>query len=176
MANDTSIKDKTRINFHTRLENSKSLADIFEIVKSAVWESRKASRGGLMLGLANLGNHPQGFFGAFYPVGSNVIVMNKIPLQRIRETKPELYKPYVFHILLHEYLHSLGYLSENGVRLMVYEITRDAFGEEHLATQIASNTNHFFRNLVYPDAAWQPDDTGLELVEGFDRGSTGYIA
>jgi len=27
-----------------------------------------------MLGLANLGNHPEGFFGAFYPVGSNVIV------------------------------------------------------------------------------------------------------
>lgn len=162
--------------FHTMLENAKTLADIFEIVKDAVWVSQRKSRGGIMLGLANLGNHPQGFFGAFYPVGSNVIVMNKIPLERIKETRPELYKPYVFHILLHEYLHTLGYLSESGVRQMVFEITRDAFGEEHLATRIAADATHFFKNLVYPDAAWQPDDTRLELVEGFDRGSASYIA
>ncbi|KPQ42420.1 MAG: hypothetical protein MPEBLZ_03049, partial [Candidatus Methanoperedens nitroreducens] len=51
-----------------------------------------------MLGLANLGNHPEGFFGGFYPVGSNVIVMNKIPLERIKETRLELYKPYAFHV------------------------------------------------------------------------------
>ncbi|MCZ7394117.1 MAG: hypothetical protein ABOK23_12555 [Candidatus Methanoperedens sp.] len=163
-------------NFHARLDNARTLADIFEVVKSAVWESRKKSRGGIMLGLANLGNHPQGFFGAFYPVGSNVIVMNKIPLERISETRPELYKPYIFHVLLHEYLHTLGYLSESGVRQMVLEITKEAFGEEHLATRIAADTTHFFKNLVYPDAAWQADDMRLELVEGFDRGSASYIA
>ncbi len=162
--------------FHTRLENTKTLADIFEVVKAAVWEIQKKSRGGLMLGLANLGNHPQGFFGAFYPVGSNVIVMNKIPLHRIQETRPELYRPYIFHILLHEYLHSLGNLDESSVRLMVLKITKEVFGEEHLATQIAVNTTHFFKNLVYPDAAWQPDEMRLELVEGFDRGSASYIA
>ncbi len=168
--------NRMKNNFHTRLENAKTLADIFEVVKAAVWESRKTSRGGIMLGLANLGNHPQGFFGAFYPVGTNVIVMNKIPLERIKETRPELYKPYIFHILLHEYLHTLGYLSESGVRLMVLEITREVFGEEHLATRIAADTTQFFKNLVYPHAAWQPDDMRLELVEGFDRGSASYIA
>ncbi len=168
--------NRMKNNFHTRLENAKTLADIFEVVKAAVWESRRASRGGIMLGLANLGNHPQGFFGAFYPVGTNVIVMNKIPLERIKETRPELYKPYIFHILLHEYLHTLGYLSESGVRLMVLEITREVFGEEHLATRIAADTTQFFKNLVYPHAAWQPDDMRLELVEGFDRGSASYIA
>ncbi len=163
-------------NFDTRLENAKTLADIFEVVKSAVWESQRKSRAGLMLGLANLGNHPQGFFGGFYPVGSNVIVMNKIPLERIKETRPELYKPYIFHVLLHEYLHTLGYLSESGVRQMAHEITRQVFGEEHLATKIAKDTALFFKNLVYPNAAWQPDDMNLELVDGFDRGSASYIA
>ncbi len=170
------MTNNIKSNFDTRLENSKTLADIFEVVKVAVWEKQRKSRAGLMLGLANLGNHPQGFFGAFYPVGSNVIVMNKIPLQRIKETKPELYKPYVFHILLHEYLHSLGYLNESGVRKIVYEITKDAFGEEHLATRIAYDTTLYFKNLVYPDAAWQPDDMKLELVQGFDRESASYIA
>jgi hypothetical protein len=166
----------TKTNFNTRLENAKTLADIFEVVKAAVWESRKKSRAGLMLGLANLGNHPQGFFGAFYPVGSNVIVMNKIPLERIKETMPELYKPYIFHVLLHEYLHTLGYLSESGVRQMAHEITRQVFGEEHLATKIAKDTTLYFKNLVYPNAAWQPDDMNLELVGGFDRESASYIA
>jgi hypothetical protein len=167
--------NRMNTNFHTRLENTKTLADIFEVVKAAVWESQKKSRAGLMLGLANLGNHPQGFFGAFYPVGSNVIVMNKIPLERIKETRPELYKPYIFHVLLHEYLHTLGYLSESGVRQMAHEITRQVFGEEHLATKIAKDTSLFFKNLVYPNAAWQPDDMKLELVDGFDRGSASYI-
>ncbi len=166
----------TKNNFYSRLENAKTLADIFEVVKASVWVSQRKSRAGLMLGLANLGNHPQGFFGGFYAVGSNVIVMNKIPLERIKETRPELYKPYIFHILLHEYLHTLGYLNENDVRLMVIDITKIVFGEKHLATKIAEDTTHFFKNLVYPDAAWQPDDMRLEIVEGFDRGSTGYIA
>ncbi len=167
--------NRMKNNFHTRLEKTKTLADVFEVVKDAVWESRRKSRSGLMLGLANLGNHPQGFFGAFYPVGSNVIVMNKIPLERIKETRPEIYKPYIFHILLHEYMHTLGYLEEGMVRKMVLEITRDVFGDEHLATGMAKDTGHFFHNLVYPGAAWQPDDMSMELVPGFDRGSTGYI-
>src|SRR4030067_3133980 len=163
---------KKRTSFHARLDNSKTLGDIFEVVKAAVWNNQRASRGGLMLGIANLGNHPQGFLGAFYPVGTNVIVMNKIPLERIKETRPELYKPYIFHVLLHEYLHTLGYMSESGVRKMAHEITREVFGEEHLATRIAANTAHFFHNLVYPDATWQPDEMNLELVGGFDRGCT----
>lgn len=167
---------KPNNDFNIRLENANSLPDIFEVVKAAVWKSQRKSRGGLMLGLANLGNHPQGFFGAFYPVGSNVIVMNKIPLERIKETRHELYKPYAFHVLLHEYLHTLGYMSESGVRQMAHEITREAFGEEHLATRIAANTALFFHNLVYPDATWQPDEMRMDLVCGFDRGSAGYIA
>jgi hypothetical protein len=166
---------KSSKNFQSRLEKTNSLPDIFEVVKAAVWECQRKSRGGLMLGLANLGNHPQGFFGAFYPVGSNVIVMNKIPLERIKETRKELYKPYVFHVLLHEYLHTLGYMSESGVRQMALKITTEAFGEKHLATKIAANTAHFFGNLVYPTASWEPDEMKMELVGGFDRESANYI-
>jgi hypothetical protein len=164
------------IDFKKKLEEANSLADIFEVVKESVLRSMKKSRGGLMLGMANLGNHPQGFFGGFFATGSNVIVMNKIPLQRIKETKPELYKPYAFHVLLHEYIHSLGYLDENKVRSYAYQISKEALGEEHLATQLAANTEGFMKHLVYPDSAWKPEDTGLELVDGFDRSSVSYIA
>ena len=71
------------MDFPKLLDGTQSLADIFEIVKRAVEQDLGYSRGGLMLGLADLGNHPQGFIGAFYPVATNVIVMNKVPLARI---------------------------------------------------------------------------------------------
>ncbi|MCX6674437.1 MAG: hypothetical protein NTY37_11745 [Methanothrix sp.] len=162
--------------FRTRLDEAKSMPDIFELVKSLVLKSMGKSRGGLMLGMANLGNHPQAFFGGFFTTGSNVIVLNKIPLQRIKETRPELYKPYVFHVLLHEYIHSLGYLDETNVKSRVFAITREALGEEHLATQIAANAGEFIKHLAYPDVTWKAEDEGLELVQGFDRSSVSYIA
>ncbi len=162
--------------YRARLDEAKSLPDIFELVKSLVLKSLGKSRGGLMLGMANLGNHPQGFFGGFFTTGSNVIVLNKIPLQRIKETRPELYKPYVFHVLLHEYIHSLGYLDEADVRSKVFTLSKAALGEDHLATQIASSSNEFIKHLAYPDVSWKPEDEGLELVEGFDRSSVSYIA
>jgi hypothetical protein len=164
------------VDFKTRLDEAKTLADIFEVVKAIVLKSMKKSRGGLMLGMADLGNHPKGFLGGFFTVGSNVIVLNKNPLQRITETRPELYKPYAFHVLLHEYIHSLGYLDERMVNSKVYEITKEALGEEHLATQIAASTESFIKHLVYPDTAWKADDDRMELEKDFDRSSVSYIA
>jgi hypothetical protein len=164
------------VDFKTRLDEAKTLADIFEVVKAIVLKSMKKSRGGLMLGMADLGNHPKGFLGGFFTAGSNVIVLNKNPLQRITETRPELYKPYAFHVLLHEYIHSLGYLDERMVNSKVYEITKEALGEEHLATQIAASTESFIKHLVYPDTAWKADDDRMELEKDFDRSSVSYIA
>ncbi len=161
--------------FRQQLEEADTLADIFEVVKAAVHKSTGKRRAGLMLGMANLGNSPKAFLGAFYPVGSNVIVMNKIPLQRIKETRPEFYKPYAFHVLMHEYIHTLGYLDEGAVRSQVYQISKETLGEEHLATRFAADTRPFFENLVYPGAVLAPEEK-MELVDGFDRSSTSYIA
>lgn len=157
------------------LENARDLPDIFEAVKAAVHQTTGECRGGLMLGLADLGNHPGGFLGAFYPVGTNIIVMNKIPILRIEQTKPELYKPYVFHVLLHEYMHALGYLDEKIVRKKVYEISQKIFGSEHLTTKMAENILPFFPNLIYSELTMQPDEVNIDLVDGFDRSSVNYI-
>lgn len=157
------------------LGKANGLTEIFEVVKRVVQENLGQLRAGLMLGLADLGNHPAGFIGAFYPVASNVIVMNKIPLRRIEETNPELYRPYAFNVLLHEYLHTLGYLDERVVRSTVLRLTSEAFGEEHPATQIARDYTSFFPNLVYPEVAWQPQEFSMELVEDFDQSSARYI-
>jgi hypothetical protein len=157
------------------LDNAGNLADIFEVVKEAVRQSTGKSRGGLMLGLADMGNHPDGFFGAFFPVGTNIIVMNKIPLQRIKDTRPELYKPYAFHVLLHEYIHTLGYLDEGDVRQRAYDVSLGCLGADHLATRMAANITQFIPNIAYPTAAWQPKGFPIELVPDFDRSSVGYI-
>src|SRR5439155_1243429 len=98
------------MDFTRKLDQAQNLSDLFELVKRAVEAVLGRTRAGLMLALADLGNHPQGFLGAFYPVASNVIVMNKVPLLRIQETNPALYKPYAFYVLLHEYLHSLEFV------------------------------------------------------------------
>jgi len=133
-----------------------------------------------MLGLQELGSTMQGFIGGYYPVESNLIVLNKTPLRRIHETDPVLMKPYSFHVLLHEYIHSLGVLDEGLTRRKTYFISSECFGEDHLVTEFAKDMNKFFPNLVYPVYGWDPNQgqaSPIEIVKGFDRSSTqSYIA
>lgn len=156
-----------------RLQKAKDMVDIFELVKTAVRKSIGRERSGLMLGLSNLGGGPEGFVGAFYPVATNIIVMNTTPLTRIKQTNPELFKPYVFHVLLHEYLHTLGIMDEAATRAKALEISERVFGKDHIATQLAMDLSKFMPNLVYPIYGWKPPgEPRLELVRGFDRSST----
>jgi hypothetical protein len=163
------------MDFPGKLHEARTLADIFELVKRSVETVLGRSRAGLMLALADLGNHPHGFLGAFYPVASNVIVMNKVPLLRIQETNPALYKHYAFYVLLHEYLHTVGFIDEAVCREQAQRIAGTLFGPDHPVTQISEDFTRFFPNLVFPDAAWQPQELQLEIVRGFDRGSASYI-
>lgn len=159
--------------YRTYLETARDLPDIFELVKRVVRRTTGRERSGLMLGLADLGGGPEGFVGAFYPLTTNIIVMNSLPLRRIKESDPILYKPYVFHILLHEYLHTLGIIDEAATRSKVYEISAEAFGKDHPVTQFAADLSRFMPKLVYPVYGWKPRaEPSIELVRGFDRSST----
>jgi len=93
---------------------------------------------------------PEGPIGAFYPIATNIIVMNTLPLKRIKETDPMFYKPYVFHILLQEYLHTLGIIDEAATRKKAYGISTEIFGKEHVVTQLAADLSRFIPKLVYP--------------------------
>jgi len=157
----------------SELNSAKDLPEIFELVKRVVRKTIGKERAGLMLGLANLGGGPQGFVGAFYPVATNIIVMNSLPLKRIKETDPALYKPYVFTILMHEYIHTLGIIDEAAARQKVYEISAKTFGKDHVVTQLAGDLSKFIPKLVYPNYGWAPQqEYTLELVQGFDRSAT----
>ncbi len=161
--------------FPAKLERAKDLADIFEIVKEAVLVRTGLSRAGLMLGLAEMGGNGNSFVGGLYPVATNIIVMNRGPMNRIRQECPEWYKPYVFHILLHEYIHAIGYLDEALTRKKALEISKDLFGPEHMATKMAENLWGYIPFVAYPVPQPMPHGLQIELVKGFDRSSVNYI-
>ncbi|MFQ6050684.1 MAG: hypothetical protein ACE5K4_03220 [Candidatus Hydrothermarchaeota archaeon] len=158
-----------------KLEEAKTIGDIFEIVKEVVWKTMGTGRAGLTLGLAELGSSKDFWIGAFYPVGSNIIVMNKTPIRRILQTDPGLFNAYAFNILLHEYIHSLGYLDESKTRKLVYWISKEIFGEGHLVTKMAKDMGGFFPNLVYPTVEYFPRNLDIEMVDDFDKSSINYI-
>jgi len=147
-----------------------SLIDTFEDVKEAVRKIEGRSRAGLMLGLQEIGSSLDGFVGAYYPVASNIIIVNTTPLRRILETNKRLLKPYAFHVLLHEYIHSLGYLDEAITERKTYEISKQYFGKDNIITKFSTDMQKFFPNLVYPVHGWIPPNTisVIELVPGFD--------
>jgi len=155
-------------------EVEQSLIETFELVKKAVRKSEGRSRAGLMLGLQELGSSLNGFIGAYYPVSSNIIVVNNTPLRRIIETKPQLLKPYGFHVLLHEYIHALGYLDEETTKQKTYKISEENFGEDHTITQLSRDITQFFPSLVYPIHGWIPSSESpkIKLVKGFDWSNT----
>ena len=160
-------------------EVKNQLINTFEEVKDVVRKSEKLSRAGLMLGLQELGSSLNGFIGAYFPFSSNIIVINKTPLRRIIETNPNLIKPYGFHLLLHEYIHSLGFLDEQLTRQKTYEISRQYFGDKHIITQLSTNIDKFFPNLVYPIYGWIPSKNAplIDIIQGFDKTNTdNYIS
>ena len=153
---------------------NQSLIETFEEVKKVVQKTEGKSRAGLMLGLQEIGASLDGFVGAYYPVASNIIIVNKTPLRRILETNKTLLKPYAFHVLLHEYIHTLGCLDEETTEQKTYEISKKQFGEHHIITELSIDIRKFFPSLVYPIYGWIPlkETPLIELVQGFDFSST----
>lgn len=160
--------------FESMLSHARDFPEVFEVVKLAVLETIGKERSGLMLALTELGVSNEGYIGAYYPVDSNVIVMNKTPLRRIEKRRPDILNEYVFHILLHEYLHALGVLDEAQTRSLAYSISEQVFGPEHVVTKIAANITAVIPEVVYPEG--EHDIPGhFEIVRGFDSSSMGYI-
>ncbi len=168
-----------------RLDDAKDLTRLFDIVKDLVEDMLGRSRAGLMLGLARLGLSPQGYLGGYFVLGSNAIVLNKDVLDHVRAAYPEHYNAYAFNILLHEYLHTVGYLDEGELRAITHTLTQETFGSDHPVTTIAAamdptsgdrDAPAFFRSLAMPPHGFKPPGRGpMEIVRGFDPDATPYI-
>lgn len=158
--------------FRRKLSEAKTFGEIFELVKKAVKKTIGLHRSGLELVLMDLPND----VGAVHEVGSNMIIMNESLLEaflHLARSRIEV-NSYVFVILLHEYLHSLGYVDEEEVRFMVKRIVAEVLGEDHAAYNLA--TNSLFE--LYPELQMiGPGRMGRDtkIVRDFDREDIYYI-
>jgi len=159
--------------YSERLDACENFGDVFELVKKTAERSLGQRRAGLMLYLARLPRH----IGAFHTMGTNGIVMNRNTLDIVTHGARSLREinSYVYSILLHEYLHSLGHVEERDVRKLVYDISLETFGPDHPATKIASQGP----SQVFPDIALNelPNETpDVEVIPDVERSSHKYIS
>jgi hypothetical protein len=163
----------------TLLDNRRALSSavgfdsIFEMVKAATERTLGKHRAGLTLVLGDIPNE----VGAYHEMGSNAIVMNRNLLRIVEKLSESRSKKnsYVFMILLHEYLHSLGYTSDRQVRQMGKRIADEYLGRRHLAGEMAVRPlNQFFPDLE--KLSMFRDKGEFQTVRRFDSASTPYIA
>ncbi len=149
-----------------------SYDEIFQIVKRSVRKVTRLERSGLGLALSDL----PATVGAYWQVGGNYIVMNETLVKAMSRIASSLleFNSFVFSILAHEYLHSVGFINEAEARAMTALVTREYFGPSHPAS-ILSNGDLW---SVYPELlqVHGGDGSRLKIVNRFDSDSTSYIA
>lgn len=155
-----------------RLKNIRGFEDAFELVKAAVHEQYKMRRAGLNLLLQDMPN----FIGAYHVLGSNFIVVNRYVLNAIKTIarSKEEYNSYLFVVLAHEYLHSLGIIDEFRVRDLTYKICNALFGATHMTTKMAKEDP----TSLYPELKKlmvTKFGNDFEMIRDFDRSNVSYI-
>ncbi len=157
------------------------MPEIFEKVKKDVKRTVGRHRAGISLGLIEMGMFQGKFVGGMhFPPGTD-IVMNKAPLKVILEEQPyEIVWAYTYHILLHEYVHSLGVWDEYQCRDITRRITEEVFKEaDHPAIILAKKgIGAYFPNLnlIYRPPEKRPDGISIEYISGFDKNSFEYYS
>lgn len=159
--------------YQLRLDHAKGFGDIYEIVKDAVKRSLGEYRVGMMLYLDDLPLQ----VGAYHPVGTNNIVLNRSLLNIIEASTQsrQTVNAFVYNTLLHEYLHALGYLRETEVNQLIQKITEESFGETHIATELGRNGPWSILKDV-PINMFETPKRLREVIKNFEKTDTRYIA
>jgi hypothetical protein len=108
--------------------------------------------------------------GAFHPLGTNDIVINRRLLGSVVSLKQ---KSNVFAILVHEYLHTFGYTDERQVRRLTHKICLDNFGRSHYVVEAALTGP--WAELSHEDFQEIEPELNLEMVKDFEKVESGYI-
>jgi hypothetical protein len=167
------LSETSRIEqYRLRLDESRSYSEIWELVKETVKTTLGEHRGGMMLFLDDLPIQ----LGAYHPVGTNNIVLNRRLVQIVEaSTKSQrLVNAFIYILLLHEYLHALGYVREAETRLLVYRVSKRAFGEEHIVSRLARTSPWALLKNV-PLSLLEGPRRVMEIVKDFERTNQKYI-
>jgi hypothetical protein len=154
------------------LAESKGFGEVYEIVKETTKRSLGSYRIGLMLYLDDLPLQ----LGAYHPVGSNAIVMNRALLQIVESTakSKNVVNAFIYTILLHEYLHAVGHMEEENVRPLVYKISNESFGEDHIASHLAKLGPWSILKGLPLDEIEAPKRV-IEIIKDLERQDQKYI-
>ncbi|MEM2024462.1 MAG: hypothetical protein QXG69_06720, partial [Candidatus Caldarchaeum sp.] len=110
-----------------------------------------------------------------HEMGSNAIVVNKTLLNAVSAiTKSKkAVNSYIFVILLHEYLHTLGF-DERQTRELVKEAVLSVFPVEHHVVRLATTSVYEvfpeLKNIQLPPGSSKP-----VIVKDFDMEGVNYI-
>jgi hypothetical protein len=161
-----------QMQFVEKIANLKDFDETFELVKAVVLQKFKLHRAGLSLILQMMPSS----LGAYHMLGSNAIVVNTYLLTTLKRIvkSTEEYNSYIFMVLSHEYLHSLGIVDENTVRQMTFELCKWMLGNDHTATKMAKNGP----SAIYPELrSLMQSQFGRDfrVVKNFDRSNQTYI-
>jgi len=152
--------------YRSRLENAKSYGEVWDIVKECVEFSLHKRRGGMMLFLDDLPIQ----LGAYHPLGTNNIVLNRRLVQIVEATikSKRVVNALIYNLLLHEYLHGLGKFSEFEVRRLVYKVAAKCFGEDYVVTLIAKRSPWALLRSIPLEAVNTPKRV-MEIVKDFEK-------
>lgn len=155
-----------------RLDEAKGYSEIWELVKDTVKTALGEHRVGMMLFLDDLPIQ----LGAYHPVGTNNIVLNRRLVQVVEAaTKSQrLVNAFIYILLLHEYLHALGYVREAEARLLVYRVSKRSFGEDHIVSRLARTSPWALLKNV-PLSLLEAPKRVMEIVKDFERSNQKYI-
>jgi hypothetical protein len=153
-------------NFRSRLDSAESYAEVWQIVKETVEFSLGKRRGSMLLFLDDLPLQ----LGAYHSVGTNNIVLNRTLVEVVEASmsSKHVVNALVYNLLLHEYLHALGELSETAVRRSVVKVAQSCFGEEHIATVIARKTPWVLLQNIPLHAINAPKRV-MQIVKDFEK-------
>ncbi len=156
-----------------RLEEAKGFGEVYELVKDSVKRSLGKQRLSMLLFLDDLPLQ----VGAYHQVDTNNIIMNRRLLAIVQATANSrlAVNAFVYSILLHEYMHALGYLREAEVKALVYRVSAEAFGEEHVATRLAKLGPWTLLGNMPTSEAEAPRRV-IEIVKDFEKTDRTYIA
>ncbi len=157
---------KLREKFAKRLDTATDYATVWQIVKDTVDSVFCKRRGSMMLFLDDLPLQ----IGAYHSVGTNNIVLNRrlVDIVEASVSKKQLVNSLVYNLLLHEYLHALGELSEVEVRRQVVDVAQKCFGEEHVATVLGRKSPWILLRNIPLEAANAPKRI-MQIVRDFEK-------
>ena len=159
-------------NYCLMIDEAEDFSGIWEIVKDTVKFSLDKHRLGMLLFLDDLPLH----LGAYHQLGTNNIVLNRSLVNIVEAVtkSKKLVNAFVYSILTHEYLHALGHISEAEVRSLVYDISKQCFGDNHIVTTLAEKTPWDLIKGIPANVLTLPKQA-MELVKNLEKPNQRYI-